>query len=340
MAPPLSDCTVFHTLIPQATPCPICGWRTVPDPEPFESPISRGLNPAPAPAVVATQAQITPVTAITVSNLRNTLGSGNGHRNPQNATNAAATAVLPSTLFQVRVAQGYRLKPKCVGVEAPMTFQVFGDLWPVPIANHVPVRHPDLIDTFIAEGQAQRLVHLNAVLSPTPLGSWRLAANHLDPKTPIPRLWRPWEGAILIGDALRAAAYPPPSKKAGARRTYEVTLLWLPPRPEDLIPDQISGLPSEPASSRRGSLETLESFDLRALITQTTPNPAPKQTSHKRQISEAIPRNERLNSPETAPAAALEQGPEHAQEDTQEEEEAAGTGPRKSGRARRPKQRN
>ena len=204
-----------------------------------------------------------------------------------------------------------------------MTFQVFGDLWPVPIANHIPIRHLDLIDTFIAEGQAQQLVHLDAVLSPSSWGTWRLAANHLDPKTPIPRLWRPWEGAILIGDALRTAAYPPPSKKAGARRTYEVTLLWLPPRPEDPISGLISGLPSEPATSRRGTLETLESFDPRAPIPQATPNPAPKQISHKRQISEAIPRNERLNSPKTAPAAGPEQGPEHTQEATQEG--AAGT---------------
>src|SRR5271155_2556580 len=111
---------------------------------------------------------------------------------------------------------------------------------------------------------------------------------------------------------------PHPPKKAGARCTYEVTLLWLPPRPEDPISGLISGLPSEPAASRRGSLETLGSFDPWAPIPQATPNLAPKQTSHKRQISEAIPRNERLNSPETAPAAALEQGPEHAQEASQE----------------------
>ncbi len=162
-----------------------------------------------------------------------------------------------------------------------------------------------------------------------------MAANHLDPKTPIPRLWRPWEGAILIGDALRTAAYPLPSKKTGGRRYYEVTLLWLPPRPEDSISGLISGPPSEPASSRRGSSDTLESFDIRALISRA---PTPKQTSHKRQISEAIPRNERQNSPETAPAGVLEQGPEHTEEDTQQEG-AAGTGPRKSGKAKKPKQR-
>src|SRR5271170_2289308 len=102
---------------------------------------------------------------------------------------------------------------------------------------------------------------------------------------PIPRLWRPWEGSILIGDALRTAAYLPPPKKAAAWRTYDVTLLWLPPRPEDPISGLISGLPSEAATCRRGSLETLELFDPRAPIPQATPNPAPKQSSHKRQIS-------------------------------------------------------
>ena len=97
----------------------------------------------------------------------------------------------------------------------------------------------------------------------------------------------------MIGDALRTAAYPPPSKKAGGRCTYEVTLLWLPPRPEDSISGLISGLPSEPASSRRGSLDTLESFDLQALISRA---PTPKQTSRKRQISEATYPPERAST--------------------------------------------
>src|SRR5271163_92951 len=89
----------------------------------------------------------------------------------------------------------------------------------------------------------------------------------------------------------------PTPQKGSCWRTYELTLQWLPPRPEDPISGLISGLPSEPATYRRGSLETLESFDPRAPIPQATLDPAPKQTSHKRQISEAILRNERLNSP-------------------------------------------
>src|SRR5277367_2604263 len=108
--------------------------------------------------------------------------------------------------------------------------------------------------------------------------------------------------------------HPPKKQLRGAP-----TLLWLPPRPEDPNSGLISGLPNEPATSRRGSLETLESFDPRAPTPQATPNPAPKQTSHRRQISEAIPRNECLNSPDTAPKAALEQGPEHTQEGRRKE---------------------
>jgi hypothetical protein len=42
---------------------------------------------------------------------------------------------LKSGIF---VTQGCRLNQDCIGVEAPITFQVFSDLWPVPITNHVP----------------------------------------------------------------------------------------------------------------------------------------------------------------------------------------------------------
>ena len=101
--------------------------------------------------MVATQAQITPITTITVSNLHSTLGSNITHRNLTNTTTAATTTAPPSTIFQVRVAQGYRLKLKSIDVEAPMTFQVYSDLWPTVITNHVPIRHPDLINTFITE---------------------------------------------------------------------------------------------------------------------------------------------------------------------------------------------
>jgi hypothetical protein len=143
----------------------------------------------------------------------------------------------------------------------------------------------------------------------------------------------------LIGDVLRTAAYLPSLQKAGARRTYEVTLLWLPPRPEDSIPGLISGPPKRACIISKGVLRYPGVVRSPGANPQATPNPASKQTSHKPQVSEAIPRNERLNCPETAPAEALEQGPEHTQEDAQEEG-AAGTGPRKSGGARGPKQRN
>jgi hypothetical protein len=59
-------------------------------------------------------------------------------------------------------------------------------------------------------------------------------------------------GAILIGNVRQTAAYLPLAQNAGARRTYEVILLRLPPRLEDSTSGVILGLLSEPALSRRG----------------------------------------------------------------------------------------
>jgi hypothetical protein len=67
--------------------------------------------------------------------------------------------------------------------------------------------------------------------------------------------------------------------------------------------------------------------------------------THKRQISEAVPREERPNGPETTPAAPQQQASGGAQE-VQGADTGAGTGAgavndtRKSGRARKPKRRN
>ena len=67
--------------------------------------------------------------------------------------------------------------------------------------------------------------------------------------------------------------------------------------------------------------------------------------THKRQISEAISREERSNGPETIPAAPQQQASGSAQE-TQRADRGAGIGAgavndtRKSGRARKPKRYN
>jgi hypothetical protein len=249
----------------------------------------------------------------------------------------------------MRVALGYLEQPKSAAVKAPVTYQVYSDLWPMLITTHVPIRQSDLINTFISEGQAQRLPHLDALLHSKMGYYWRLAANHLDPKTPIPRLWKPWYGAILIGDALRSAVYPISSKKAAAGRTYEATLLKMPPQPPE---DPFSSLIST-ETSRRASLESLESFNTSILLRQITPNPAPKGASHKRQISAAIPRNERLNKPQTPPGAPQQQDQQEVELQPSggaPEAPGAGQGPgagqdagthiRKSGRARKPKTRS
>jgi hypothetical protein len=82
--------------------------------------------------------------------------------------------------------------------------------------------------------------------------------------------------------------------------------------------------------------------------TAATATATPAAGTHKRQISEAVPRDERPNRPETTPVAPPQQ---QASGDAQEAQEAdTGTGAgtdagaanntRKSGRARKPKRRN
>jgi hypothetical protein len=104
--------------------------------------------------------------------------------------------------------------------------------------------------------KTQLVVHLNAVLSPSPWGSQKLAANHFRPEDPYPAPVEALGGGRFDRRCPTDGSYPP-SQKAGVRRTYEVTLLWLPPRPRDSILGLISGLTSEPASSRRGVLRYL-----------------------------------------------------------------------------------
>jgi hypothetical protein len=79
-----------------------------------------------------------------------------------------------------------------------------------------------------------------------------------------------------------------------------------------------------------------------AVITEAPPTTRPKSaanTAHKRQISEAIPRNER--------PIARQARPEPAEGDTREDRQrgteggaAAGTAVRRSGRERKPKERS
>jgi hypothetical protein len=64
--------------------------------------------------------------------------------------------------------------------------------------------------------------------------------------------------------------------------------------------------------------------------------------THKQQISEAVPRNECPNGPETTPVAP-QQAQQRTSEGSQEAHiagQSAGNDARKSSRARKPKQRN
>jgi hypothetical protein len=80
--------------------------------------------------------------------------------------------------------------------------------------------------------------------------------------------------------------------------------------------------------------------------TTATATAIPAAGTHKRQISEAAPRDERLNGPETTPAAPPQQEASEVSQGAQGADIGAGIGTgagnntRKSSRARKPKRRN
>jgi hypothetical protein len=80
------------------------------------------------------------------------------------------------------------------------------------------------------------------------------------------------------------------------------------------------------------------------VLTATTAAVTPAARPHKRQISEAVPRDERPNGPETTPAAPPQQRASGGAQEAQGADTGAGTGAgaandtRKSGRARKPTQ--
>src|SRR5271168_1728518 len=92
----------------------------------------------------------------------------------------------------------------------------------------MPIEYLNFMPNLRVGGFSLSLPYINARLNTDWNSKWALSANHLDGKNPIPKIWQPWEGARLITDSLKDTDYPPPPKKAGPRRSYEVTLLWCP----------------------------------------------------------------------------------------------------------------
>jgi flagellar biosynthesis/type III secretory pathway protein FliH len=168
--------------------------------------------------------------------------------------------------------------------------------------------------------------------------------------------------------------YPPPPTGANGKAkgipTYPVTLLWYPRIRRDSDPHSVGSwtiaiaqntlLPargSSPEYQRYTSISEAEWEEIARPAASTglpeSVNPAlnskgkgkeKEKVAHKRQISEAIPRNERDNGGLSRPQAAPARTQEGTQEGTQGGTQAAGQegtqkGTRKSVRARKPKSR-
>ena len=180
---------------------------------------------------------------------------------------------------------------------------------------------------------------MTSVLSLRLLGLINREFKVFDPRSPY------YSGQGI--SALKDTNYPAPSKTAGPRQCYEVTLLWCPEQSCRHSIVSISSLESFP--SVRGLLTPQVPPEVAgppSAMSETVPPPAtaitkapstarPKQaanTAQKRQISEAIPRNERLITRQARPKREDRQG-------DAEGGAAAGT-PKRSGRAHKPKQRS
>jgi len=207
------------------------------------------------------------------------------------------------TKFQVRIAHGSHET-----ATKTLTWQVYPDTWSVRVNNATAITWYEFMWKFKSSGYDLQLCHIDALLDIDGDGKWAIATNWLDKKNPIPRYWQPWSGARLIPDALKDTDYSAPSKTAGPRQCYEVTLLWCPEQSHRHSIFSISSLESllsvrdswlhrrlwrwqgpPPAMPETAAPPA-------AAITEAPPAARPKpaaNTAHKRQISDAIPRNER-----------------------------------------------
>jgi hypothetical protein len=203
--------------------------------------------------------------------LRQTIGQVHPHR----TANPASTATPPKvveTKFQVRIAHGSHET-----AIKTLTRQVYPDTWSVRVNNATAITWHQLMWKFKSSGHDLQLHHINALLDIDGDGKWAVATNWLDEKNPIPRYWPPWLGARLIPDALKDTDYPAPSKTAGPRQCYEVTLLWCPEQSRRHSIVSISSLESLP--SVRTAPSHARNSSTSGGSNHRTPTCSPSQTS-------------------------------------------------------------
>ena len=159
----------------------------------------------------------------------------------------------------------------------------------------------------------------------------------LDPKNPALQLWCTWKNELCIQDAVSLQDYPPfeagsntgngkGKGKVRAYLTYPVTLLWY-PRMEKTSPKSYGGYAWAEESLLPGGISpVITAYDddddddpvsANELFARANPIPTVITTAaagtHKRQISEAMSRDERLNRSETTTAAPPQQQQAQAQ---------------------------
>jgi hypothetical protein len=186
--------------------------------------------------------------------------------------------------------------------------------------NNTPMTFEALKETFRAKGQAQYIDYLDNITGPQGRGHWILSTNHLALNNLAPQIWCTWESAYRIQDAVLMQDYPPSTGANGKARagipTYPVTLLWYPRIRQDLDSWSLSSfswaVAEESLLPAKGSSPGFQRYSpppggptAAAAAPPQAPRapPTPVKTAangkakeaHKRQISQAIPRNEHDN---------------------------------------------
>jgi len=311
--------TFLHSSLVASASCPFCQQVYAPSEQ--------------APGLSVTQSQYTPITTAPVQSFRQTIGSASSFRTlkPSFSNISGANSALGSTMFAVRVAYARYLPQKDPFIPAQINWTVFNDTqWPAEISNSTPLTYWTFKQRLVKAGDAQCVGYITRLIYPVEPGKFIVSTNHLDSKHPTPSIWGKWSDEILIQDALTKTDYAPAGKK-GNPAPYPVTLLWYPDQETEqpLLRERArsvhtiatESILSEPVddlyliglqATARGRQAALEAPPEAVGPSETTP-----ASGHKRQISEAIPSNERAN--------------EAQQEGTQE------AGGRRSARARKPK---
>jgi hypothetical protein len=292
--------TFSHDFLVPGVPCPFCDSTTT---TPAKSAITASSAPPAPPALITetpptlvipelpTSAQesstaITPTSSAVyapgplTTSFRQAIGGATATRS--NAITTAKTASRPPPVyrFHIRVAHA-RFDP---GSAIPK-FIAYKESWNSVITANTTFRDWELRQHFLKAVEDVNLAHLRPIVAPQDHGKWVMASNYLDTRQRSPQIYQDWPGKRTIQDIILQQGYNLPK----GHMAYPLTLIWY-PKPDEAIAVDDESLPSV------GDLVSRWNREDRIWRSSEPSTDAPG--GHKRQLSSAIPRDERSNGRE------------------------------------------